>query len=195
MPELSEFTQMRSHVPEAASISAASLASLASLLSPPAEIEPTQKFLRFRLDQTQSMLLAVENIAAVQTMAIADILPVPQMNQCVLGMSNWRGESLWLVDLAQQLGFSAIVDQTQRLTTLIAIVVQVKDHSLGLVVPEIYEIEEYNPKWLLNPSADLYSQQTLPFIKGYFKHDRSVVLDASVVVRDSSLQVHSFNSR
>lgn len=192
MAELSEFA--RSRVLETSSFSAASLASLASLLSPPAEAEPMQKFLRFRLDQTQSMLLAVETITAVQTIAIADILPVPQMNACVLGMSNWRGESLWLVDLAQQLGLSAITAQSQRLTTLIAIVVQVNDRALGLVVPEIYEIEEHNPSWLLNPSADLYPQQTLPFIKGYFKHDRSIVLDASVVMQDPSLQMHHFNS-
>lgn len=186
MAELSEFSR--------SSISAASLASLASLLSPPAEVEAMQKFLRFRLDQTQSMLLAVENIAAVHTTAIADILPVPQMNTCVLGMSNWRGEALWLIDLAQQLGLRAIVDQAQRLTTLIAIVVEVNNYFLGLVVPEIYEIEEHNPKWLLSASADLYPQQILPFISGYFKHDRSVVLDASVVIQDPALQMHRFGS-
>jgi len=187
MPELSDFT------PSSIS-SAASLASLASLLSPPAEVEPMQKFLRFRLDRTQSMLLAVENIAAVQTVAIADILPVPQTNESVLGMSNWRGESLWLVDLAQQLGLSAVVSQTQRMTTLSAIVIQANSYSLGLVVPEIYEIEEHNPKWLLHPSADLYPQQILPFINGYFKHDRSIVLNASVVIQDPSLQTYHFSS-
>lgn len=187
MPELSESTP-------SSIMSSASLASLASLLSPPAEVEPIQKFLRFRVDRTQSMLLAVEDIAAVQTIAISDILPVPQMSACVLGMSNWRGEALWLVDLAQQLGLAPISDQTQRLTALIAIVIQVNGYALGLVVPEIYEIEEHNPKWLLSPFADLYPQRTLPFIKGHFKHDRSVVLNAAAVLQDPSLHMHPFNS-
>jgi positive phototaxis protein PixI len=186
MAELSEFTQTL--------ISTASLTSLASLLSPPAETEPMQKFLRFRLDQTQSMLLAVESIAAVQTIAIADILPVPQMNACILGMSNWRGESLWLVDLAQQLGVQTRLNRLQRLTTLSAIVVHLNGNALGLVIPEIYEIEEYNPKTLLEPSADLQTSSIFPFIKGYFKHDRSLVLDGLAVLQDPSLQMHYFNS-
>ncbi|MCU0551438.1 MAG: chemotaxis protein CheW [Leptolyngbya sp. Prado105] len=192
MPELSEFTQLRE--PKTMLLSTASLTSLASLLSPPAEAEPMQKFLRFRLDRTQSMLLAVENITAVQTVAILDILPVPQMNPCVLGMSNWRGESLWLVDLAQQLGFQSIANRMTRLATLSVIVVQIDDHALGLVVPEIYEIEEYNPETLLNPSAELHSDQTFAFTKGYFKRDRSIVLDAAAVIQDPSLQTSHFKS-
>ncbi|MBD1859762.1 MULTISPECIES: chemotaxis protein CheW [Leptolyngbya] len=186
MTKLSEFTRTP--------IATASLTSLASLLSPPAGTEPMQKFLRFRLDRTQSMLLAVEGIAAVQTLAIADILPVPQMNACILGMSNWRGDSLWLVDLAQQLGVQTRLNRMQKLTALSTIVVQINDNTLGLVIPEIYEIEEYNPKMLLNPPADLQTNPFFPFIRGYFKHDRSLVLDAAAVVQDPSLQLHHFNS-
>ena len=168
-----------------------SLTSLESLLSPSTAIEPMQKFLRFRLDQTQSMLVAVEEIAAVQTVSISDILPVPQMSACVLGLSNWRGEALWLTDLSQQLGLSEIAQQVQHLNTLSAIVVQSSCKSLGLIVPEIYEIEEQNPETLLNPSPDLFSPQIARFIKGYFRHDRSVVLDAAAVIQDPFLQIHS----
>jgi len=174
--------------------STASITSLESLLSPPTEIEPLQKFLRFRLDPTQSMLLAVEEIAAVQTIPISDILPVPQMSACVLGMSNWRGESLWLVDLSQQLGFMSIAQQAQRLTNLNAIVVQFDRKALGWVVPEIDEIEEYNPDTLQHPSPDLFSQSISAFIKGYFSHVRNVVLNVSAVMQDPSLHIHNFNS-
>ncbi|MER3435966.1 MAG: chemotaxis protein [Leptolyngbya sp. ERB_1_1] len=183
MAELSELTR-----------STASITSLESLLSSPAEIEPLQKFLRFRLDPTQSMLLAVEEIAAVQTILISDILPVPQMSACVLGMSNWRGESLWLVDLSQQLGFMSIVQQSQRPTNLSAIVVQSDRNALGLVVPGIDEIEEHNPDALRHPSPDLFPQSISLFIKGYFNRDRSVVLNISAVMQDPSLHIHNFNS-
>lgn len=179
MAQLSEFAR------------SVSTTSLESLLSPPAAIEPMQKFLRFRLDLTQSMLIAVEEIAAVQTVALFDILPVPQMSASVLGLSNWRGEALWLIDLSQQLGLSAIAQQIQPSSTLIAIIVQSGHKSLGLIVPEIYEIEEQNPDTLLQPSPDLFSPQIAPFIKGYFRHDRGIVLNAAAVLRDPSLQIHS----
>ncbi len=186
MTELSELTR--------SPISTASITSLESLLSPPATIEPLQKFLRFRLDQTRSMLLAVDKIAAVQTVPISDILPVPQMSACVVGMSNWRGEALWLVDLAQQLGLKEIAQQADRLTTLSAIVVQSGRKSLGLVVLAIDEIEEHNPDTLLHPSLNLFPQQLSAFIQGYFKHDRSVVLNASAVMQDPSLHIHHLDS-
>ncbi|MBW4444499.1 MAG: chemotaxis protein CheW [Plectolyngbya sp. WJT66-NPBG17] len=194
MPELFELTQSRSRAPEAPPLSTASITSLDSLLSPPAVTARSQKFLRFRLAPTQSMLLPVEEITAVQTISISDILPVPQMSACVMGMSNWREEALWLVDLAQQLGFSAIAQQAQQLTNLSAIVVQSSSKSLGLVVPEIGEIEEHYPDTLLNPSPDLFSSQTSSFIKGYFRHDRSVVLDTAAVMRDPALHTHHLNS-
>ncbi|MGG6265807.1 chemotaxis protein CheW [Leptolyngbya sp. AN03gr2] len=178
--------------------STASITSLESLLSPPAAIEPIQKFLRFRLDAAQTMLLAVEDIAAVQTIPISDILPVPQMSPYVLGMSNWRGEALWLVDLFQQLGLKANTTWSgttaERLVTVSAIVIQSGRKSLGLVVPEIDEIEEHNPDSLLKPSPDLFPQSISTFIKGYFKHDRSVVLDTTAVIQDPDLQIHQFNS-
>lgn len=192
MTERSEL--MRSRVPEATAISTASMTSLESLLNPPTTIEPLQKFLRFRLDQTQSMLLAVDEIAAVQTILISDVLPVPQMSACVLGISNWHGEALWLVDLSQQLGLKALAQQTRHLTSLSAIVVQSGRQSLGLVVLEIAEIEEHNPDTLLHPSADLFSQQISALIKGYFRHDRSVVLNAAAVMQDPSLHLYRSNS-
>jgi positive phototaxis protein PixI len=137
------------------------------------------------------MLIAVEEVASVQTIAMFDVLPVPQMSPCVLGLSNWRGEALWLVDLAQQLGLSAITPPPQRLHTLTAIVVQLGTKSLGLIVPEIYEIEEQNLATLLPPSPDLFSSQISSFLKGYFRHDRSVVLDAAAVIRDPALHLHA----
>lgn len=175
-------------------LSTASITSLDSLLNPPAAIEPLQKFLRFRLAPTQSILLPVEEIAAVQTLHISDILPVPQMSACVLGMSNWRGESLWLVDLSQQLGLKAIAQQADRVTTLSAIVIQSGRKSLGLVVRDIDEIEEQNPETLLKPSPDLFPQPISSFIKGYFKHDRSVVLSAPAILQDPALHIHHLKS-
>ncbi|MBE9009575.1 chemotaxis protein CheW [Pseudanabaenaceae cyanobacterium LEGE 13415] len=175
-------------------LSTASITSLESLLSPPAAIEPIQKFLRFRLDPTQSMLLSVEDIAAVQTIPVSDILPVPQMSAYVLGMANWRGEALWLVDLFQQLGLKANTPWNstiaERLTTVSAIVIQADRSFLGLVVPEVDEIEEHNPNDLLKPSSDLFPQSIFKFIKGYFKHDRSVVLSTTAVIQDPDLHIH-----
>jgi positive phototaxis protein PixI len=179
---------------EFAPVSMASISSLESLLSEPPTIEPIEKFLRFRMSRDQSLLIAVEDILGVRTISVSEILPVPHMNACVLGIYNWRGEALWLVDLIQQMGVGTLPEQVQRFSSLMTIVVQHRKKSLGLVVPEVHEIEQHNPKELLLPSADLFPQNLLPFIKGYFVQDRSIVLDVSSVLNDSSLRIHHFNS-
>lgn len=171
----------------------ASITSLESLLNPPIEVKPLEKFLRFRLNQTHSMLLPLEDIIAAQTISILDLLPVPQMGASVLGLSNWRGEALWIVDLAHQLGFGEILDRPQPLTTLSAIVVQSQNKWLGLAVQEVDEIEEHDPETMLYSSPELFAQLSSVFIKGYFRHDHSVVLSAAAILQDPSLHLHTSN--
>ncbi|MBD1823176.1 chemotaxis protein CheW [Cyanobacteria bacterium FACHB-DQ100] len=165
----------------------ASIASLESLLNPPVEIKPLEKFLRFHLNQSHSMLLPLEDIIAVQAISILDVLPVPQMSACVLGLSNWRGEALWLVDLLYQLGFDEILQPAQSLTILNAIVVQFQGKWLGLTVQAIGEIEEHDPEKLVHPSPDLFAQPLAAFIKGYFGHDHSIVLSTAAILQDPAL--------
>lgn len=175
-----------------------SIASLASLLAAPVATAPTQKFLRFRLHLTQSLLIAVDSIVAVQPLTIDQILPVPQMNPAVLGIYNWRGEAIWLVDLAQQIGVGSLADQPSK--ALMAIVAQLGDQRLGMVVSQINEIEQHNPNTLLLPSPDLFPHRFLSFVKGYFPDDlidrdqRSAVLNVAAVFQDSALQIHRLNS-
>ena len=179
---------------EFAPVSAASISSLESLLSEPPAIEPVEKFLRFRVSRDQTLLVAVQDITGVKTISVSEVLPVPQMHPCVLGIYNWRGEALWLVDLSQQMGLGSLPEQVQRLASLVTIVAQHGTTSLGLVVPEVNEIEQHNPEDLLLPSSDLFPQNLLPFIQGYFIHDRSIVLNVPSVLKDPSLQIHPFNS-
>lgn len=169
----------------------ASIASLESLLNVPTGIEPLQKFLRFRCGDTE-LLVAVEDVIAVRTISVSDLLPVPQMPVAVLGLCNWRGEALWLVDLAQQLNLGSAIVPIYSLTTLIAIVVQSNNTTLALVVSEIDEIEQHNPTLLLHPLPNLFSPSLIPFVQGYFPQDCSIVLNVAAVIQDSALQIHPF---
>jgi positive phototaxis protein PixI len=173
---------------------ASSIASLESLLSKPAPLKITQKFLRVRVEQENTALLPIEEVVAVLTIAAGEVLPIPQMNASVLGVFNWRGEALWLVDLSHQIGFKSFIHQSKRISTLTVIVMQRGSQLLGLVVPEVRDIEEHYPDQLYPPSKELFSPRFLPFVKGYFLHDHSVVLDMSAVLHDSRLRIYEFNT-
>ena len=68
-----------------------------------------RKFLQFQLGKSEKShksivqgdiaLLDAEIVSEVITISPDDILPVPQMFYCVLGIYSWRSEMLWIVDL------------------------------------------------------------------------------------------------
>jgi positive phototaxis protein PixI len=177
------------------------LSGLENLFEAAAIVEVGQKFLRFRLCPDQESLLPVEEVAAVLSIQTQDVLPVPHMPHCVLGIYNWRGEVLWLVDLARQLGLNALVEQNPRLTSCMAIVLQVNGQLIGLAVPEVYDIEQHDPNLLQPPLAELFSPKLLPFVKGYLtganqrptEGQRSTVLEVAAILQDPRLHLHELN--
>jgi positive phototaxis protein PixI len=82
-------------------VSSVSIAGLESWVNSAATPKTMQRFLRVQMCPDRSCLVAVEEIVAVRTVAIAEIVPVPQMNACVLGFCRGEDQPLWLIDLAQ----------------------------------------------------------------------------------------------
>lgn len=175
-----------------ASLLTSSIASLESLLREPEPTKPQQKFLRFRLGKDHPALVAVEDVLAVLTIAIVDVLPVPQMSAYVLGICNWRNEAVWLVDASNQMGFEplSVHKGSKHLTVIVA---QSRGKSLGLVVPELQDIESHDPEELVPASPELFSAQLLPFVKGYLSGDRSIVLNVTAILQDRNLQLHKLS--
>ncbi len=166
------------------------LSSLESLFVQADTPDKGQKFLRFQLCLNSVALLAVDEVTAVLTVEATDVLPVPHMPACVLGLYNWRGEVLWLTDLAKQIGVTHPSELDQPLPSFVAIVVQSQGRLLGLAVPEVYDLEEHAPQHLHPPSRDLFSANLSRFMKGYLTSDRSTVLDVAAILQDPQLHIH-----
>lgn len=148
------------------------------------------RFLRFYFNAKETALLPLHSIQEVLKVPVAEILPVPQMPDCILGIYKWRGEMLWLVDLPYQLGFE--LTQTDRCSSgaLPAIVIQSDRKFLGLVVPQISDIETLSLQ-KLQPSPSAFPTPLLSMMQGYFPSSNSPVLDANALIQDPQLQVHS----
>lgn len=174
-----------------------------------AEVE--EKFLRFQLGAEGIALLPLNAIKQVMQISVAEILPVPQMPDCVLGIINWRGEMLWLVDLGQLVGFpplcepevgsgltqESVVIQNIGLNlpwqTMMAIAIQVNDQSLGLVVQQIHDIEVHSTQQLHLPSIGLFSPEILPYLQGYLigaNKEVLMVLHAEAIAQAPLWQMH-----
>ncbi len=177
------------------------------------------KFLRFHFNLDDTALCLLNKVKEVINVSVADILPVPDMPDLLLGIYHFRGEILWLVDLSQQLGFTPSINRTtglqandgaifppssdtltktttttlpKRNSTVTAIVIQDGDNFIGMVVPKVIDIEMHNLQNMHSPSSELFSPQILPFIQGYLTDTNTPILDVKALIEDSQLQMYSY---
>ncbi|GAA6620968.1 chemotaxis protein CheW [Scytonema sp. NUACC26] len=142
------------------------------------------KFLRFPLDSQNSALISLEEVAEVIKVNIVDILPIPEMPNCILGICNWRGEMLWLIDISHIINYAAPV-----IATPIAIVVQVNQQAVGLVVERVNDVEVHDLEQLQKVVTGLFPRSLLPFVLGVLPGD-NLVLDVTAIIQSHLWQVH-----
>lgn len=148
-----------------------------------------RRFLRFYFNPEETALLPLTSIQQVLKLPTTEILPVPHMPDCILGIYNWRGEMLWLVDLAQQLGFASVLTDSQLTETMTVLVIQNDRHFLGIAVPRLGEIETHSLQQL-QPPTSAFPAKLLSFMQGYFSPSGSPVLNPKALFQDPLLQVH-----
>lgn len=174
-----------------------------------ADEETAVRFLRFSFSLADTALLPLMSIRQVVRVQAQNILPVPAMPASVVGIYNFRGEMLWLVDLGLQIGVQGVTTggdrrssqpssqpthqsgQARQLPGRMAIVIQAQGQSIGLLVPDVVDIESHHPKQLQPPAIDLFPPGLLPFMQGYLVRSSSPILDASALIHDRRFQVHA----
>lgn len=152
-----------------------------------------EQFLRFTITSDTVVLLPVAQLTEVLTIPSAQRIPIPQMPAWVMGVYNWRGEVLWLVDLGHLLGLTPTDQQTNIISHYRAIAIhegnepnqnRSRNQMLGLVVNQVEDIETLNPDEIQSPPASAVSTSLAPFLRGYWVKDDGqmlIVLDAAAI--------------
>jgi positive phototaxis protein PixI len=143
------------------------------------------KLLRFPLGLEDIGLLPLEQITEIIRVNLTEILPVPEMPTCILGICNWRGEMLWLLDLNHLVGYPPLIAEGKP----VAIVVKVNQYTVGLVVPQVDDIELYDLQQLQKAAHGLFPPKLLPFILGALPNGNTV-LDVTAITQCSLWQIH-----
>ncbi|MDZ8050703.1 MAG: chemotaxis protein CheW [Aulosira sp. ZfuVER01] len=149
-------------------------------------METKQKFLSFNLGTNDLAVIQLQHIAEVLQVSLTEICGVPQMPNCVLGIYNWRGEMLWLVDLEEMLGYPPLLQASNLVSKMMAIVLENEGKYLGLLVRQLTDIEWLNTEQMKVPSAELFYPAMSPFVEGYFiKPDEGIAfnLDALAIIQ------------
>ncbi len=148
----------------------------------PPEQQIGQRFLRFHLGTEDTALLSVNAVKEVLSVSGDKILPVPDVSPSVLGLHNWRGEMLWVVDLNDLLGFASLWEIENIVANINVIVLQVDQQEIGIAVRQVETIEQHD--WQkLQPPEGLFPPHILSYAKGYLTAANSIILDAAALVK------------
>ncbi len=167
-----------------------------------------QKFLQFKLGQREQSgdcsfqgdisLLDAALVTEVITISSGDILPVPQMFYCVLGIYSWRSEMLWIIDLENLLGYPPPLIPKANQQELLVMVIQFQGQSIGLVVSGIDNLVEHSLEKFKLPSTELFSEDLMPFLQGYFtipENEIVMLIDAAEIFHFFSIKTEFNYSR
>lgn len=152
-----------------------------------------EQFLRLYLVPDTTAILPIQQLTEVLAIKSSQVVPISHMPTWVMGVYNWRGEILWMVDLGHLIGLTPWHQQETRASTYTAIVLQphsnkataTKSLMLGLVVNRVEDIEWCNPDWIQSPPASAVTPELVPFLRGYWlkpNKDMLVVLDGEAII-------------
>jgi positive phototaxis protein PixI len=99
-----------------------------------------QQYIGLSLPPDLQVLLPNTCVTEVIPLSTEQIVSLPEMAPCVMGLTNWRGEVLWLVDVSVVMGKEPLHrrwHQGGRQGRFDSLVVQYQHHTVGLVVDQV----------------------------------------------------------
>ncbi len=139
-------------------------------------MESKEKFLSFNLGTTDTAVISLQNITEVLQVSLSEICAVPQLPNSVLGIYNWRGEMLWLVDLEEMLGYTALSKNLKNISRMMAIILENDGQYMGLLVRQLMDIEWLDITEMKEPYPELFSAKLSSFLQGYFINKSEEIL-------------------
>ncbi|EKV01370.1 chemotaxis signal transduction protein [Leptolyngbya sp. PCC 7375] len=130
------------------------------------------QYLKFSLLNDVTALLPISQLAAALKIEVSQITAIPHLPPWIMGVYNWRGEILWLVDIGHLLGGNPLHQQptlTTHYNTLLlekSSIETPERYHLGLVVHQIKGIELFSLDTIQSPSV--ISETLVPFLRGYW---------------------------
>ena len=134
------------------------------------------RYLSCHLFPNLNIIVPVQHIAEVMTIQIEQVTPISHMSAWVMGVHNWRGEALWMVDLGHLFGFVPWYNQTISGSSHSVLILQnggetgagMASKYLGVVVTKVQDIKVLDAKGIRPPSAALTNPALAPFLLGYY---------------------------
>jgi positive phototaxis protein PixI len=184
---------------------------------------PTQQqFLRFLLQPGLMALIEIDRVMELVNIPISRVVPMPHLPPAVRGVYNWRGDILWIVDLAVLLAggkevsrkyrslqpivilnSTVVTDRTPapaaqplRSPLAAAAIEDRADTAIGAIVEEIVEIEWCDLDLISSTLPAHLDPELSKWMRGVWESptgENYLVLDASAIL--DRADVHAIPDR
>ncbi len=94
-------------------------------------------YLTLYCEGSAAVLVPLDSL--VEVLPLTSVVPMPGMPDPVVGICNWRGEVVWLVDVNVLLGRDPLYHHPQSSYT--AVILDFDDQPLGLVAHHVGQIQ------------------------------------------------------
>ncbi len=152
------------------------------------------KFLSFNLGVKDRAVIALKCVKEVFQLSLSEICSVPEMPSYVLGIYNWRGEMLWLVELEKLLAYTPLLQEVNVFSKMMVIVLQSHGKYLGILVRQPMDIDLLDTQQIKSPERQLFSPEILSFLQGYFINSFEeiiIALDATAIIQSPIWEIHN----
>jgi positive phototaxis protein PixI len=147
-----------------------------------------QQYIGLHLPPDLQVLLPNTHVTEVITLSAEQIVSLPETAACLMGLTNWRGEVLWLVDISILLGREPLYRRPPnpaRIGVFDGIVLQYQHYTVGLVVDQVTQLQQL-PSSEIRPLVLERKVPSIPDLQGVWispQGDRHWILDTAAIVQ------------
>ncbi len=167
-----------------------------------------QQFLRFSIQPGLMALIEIERTIELVNIPISRVVPMPHLPPAVRGVYNWRGDILWVVDLAVLVGGGKEVSRKYRSLQPIVILSSTPvaeqtrstpatidyqaDTAIGVIVEEIVEIEWCDLDLISSSLPSNLDPELAKWMRGVWESptgENFLVLDAAAILDRADVHI------
>ncbi|CAN1212477.1 chemotaxis protein CheW [Tumidithrix helvetica PCC 7403] len=131
----------------------------------------TEQFLTFSVSPTQKVMLATKQLVEILNLSLGQITAIADVAPTVMGVCNWRGEVLWVVDLAYLMGFEPLYRSGYTQTNCSVILVRSQGMAIGLAVTQVGQMLWCESEQILPAPATFANSGMGKFLRGYWLNE------------------------
>ena len=155
------------------------------------ETSSLPQLLKFQIIPSTDALFPLAQFAEVLKVPVNSVIPIPHMPPYVMGVYNWRGTVLWMIDLGLLLGMMPCHKYQGARSVHSALVIERENETssvcqLGLVIHSVTDTVQIDPSTLSDVELSNLPKSLTQFLSGYWMNEQGemlAILDDEAIFR------------